>query len=176
MNTVSFRDTMKLLKADKKINSHKSYVVLRNYRIGHFFYMSHNRIVSKLMLCLLTIIREIKYSLYNIDAQIPYAAVLGSNIKLPHSASGVVVSAKTIIGDNATIFHQVTIGVNEARDTTDQKIIIGNNVLISAGAKIISCRVGNNCRIGANAVVVKDLPDNSLCYTESVDKCGYYDK
>ena len=167
---------MKCLKAEKNINSHKSYVILRNYRIGHFFYVYHNRMISKLMLCLLTIIREIKYSLYNIDAQIPYAAVLGNNIKLPHSASGVVVSAKAIIGDNVTIFQQVTIGVNEARDTADQKIIIGNDVLISAGAKIISCRIGNNCRIGANAVVVKDLPDNSICYTESVVRYGYYDR
>ena len=52
---------------------------------------------------------------------------------------------------------QVTI----AGGSETAKVIIGDNVMIGAGAKIIGpCRIGNNVKIGANAVVAKDVPDN----------------
>lgn len=42
--------------------------------------------------------------------------------------------------------------------------VIGDNVLIGAGAKILGhVRIGNNCKIGANCVVIEDLPDNATC-------------
>ena len=47
-------------------------------------------------------------------------------------------------------------------------MIIGNNVLIGAGAKILRGKVGNNVKIGANAVVVKDIPDNATVVLPSM--------
>ena len=62
------------------------------------------------------------------------------------------------IGNNCKILQQVTVGYNG-----DKCPIIGNNVLICAGAKVIgSVTIGDNCIIGANAVVVKDVPSGSV--------------
>lgn len=59
-------------------------------------------------------------------------------------------------GKNCKIFQQVTIGYNG-----DEQPIIGDNVVVCCGAKIIGgVKVGNNVIIGANAVVCKDIPDN----------------
>lgn len=69
-----------------------------------------------------------------------------------------------IIGCNCVIYQQVTIGSNTILDSPYFGApVIGDNVLIGAGAKIIGkVKVGNNVRIGANAVVVRDVPDNSV--------------
>lgn len=104
------------------------------------------------------------YFLLGIDAQISYKAVLGDYIRFPHKAMGVVISPKAIIGNHVSIFHHVTIGVNESLPKDRQKIEIGNNCYLSTGCKIISCKVSDNCRIAPNAVVYKDLPSNSLVY------------
>lgn len=78
--------------------------------------------------------------------------------KLPHGLYGIIISHNAVIGSNCTIFHQVTIGEGKGGAP-----IIGDNVLIGAGAKIVgNIRVGSNSRIGANAVVVSDVPANSV--------------
>lgn len=75
---------------------------------------------------------------------------------LPHHLNGIIVSHYAIIGENCTIFQQVTIAEKDKKAAT-----IGDNVMIGAGAKIIGgVTIGNNVKIGANAVVVHDLPDN----------------
>ena len=78
--------------------------------------------------------------------------------KLPHGLYGIIISHNAVIGSNCTIFHQVTIGEGKGGAP-----IIGDNVLIGAGAKIIgNVRIGSNSRIGVNAVVVHDVPENSI--------------
>jgi serine O-acetyltransferase len=81
---------------------------------------------------------------------------------LPHGLNGIIVSHNAIIGKNVTIFHQVTIG--EGKNGAP---IIGDNVLIGAGAKIIgNIKIGNNVRIGAGCVVSCDIPDNCTIVLE----------
>ncbi|RWZ59098.1 serine acetyltransferase [Halobacillus fulvus] len=82
----------------------------------------------------------------------------------PHGINGVLISSGAVIGENAVIFHQVTIGSNTLKDSKGKGApIIGGNCYIGAGAKIIgNVNIGNNVRIGANCVVVKDIPDNSV--------------
>ena len=66
-------------------------------------------------------------------------------------------SHNAVIGENCTIFHQVTIG--EGRGGAP---VIGNNVLIGAGAKVIGgIRIGDNVRIGAGCTVMQDVPNNT---------------
>ena len=77
--------------------------------------------------------------------------------RLYHGLNGIIISHYAVIGKNAIINQQVTIAGGSEREA----VIIGDNVMIGAGAKIIGpCRIGNNVKIGANAVVAKDIPDN----------------
>ena len=77
-------------------------------------------------------------------------------------------SGGAVIGSGCTIFHQVTIGSNLLEDTRHPGApVIGDNVYIGAGAKIIGgIKIGNNVRIGANCVVVTDIPDNATVVLE----------
>lgn len=85
-----------------------------------------------------------------------YGASFAAPPRLPHGLNGIIVSHNAIIGENCTIFHQVTIGEGRGGAPT-----IGNNVLIGAGAKIVGgVHIGNNVKIGAGCVVAKDIPDD----------------
>ncbi len=86
----------------------------------------------------------------------------------PHGLAGIFISYGASIGPGCTIFHQVTIGSNTLPDSRGQGApVIGRNVYIGAGAKIIGAvTVGDNARIGANAVVTFDVPPNATVVQE----------
>jgi serine acetyltransferase len=85
-------------------------------------------------------------------------AVFESKPELPHGLNGIIVHLKAHIGVNAVIWQQVTIGSSGGGTP-----YIGDNCQIGAGAKILGkIHIGNNVMIGANTVVTKDVPDNSL--------------
>lgn len=87
---------------------------------------------------------------------IGYGAEFKTRPNLPHGLNGIIVSHNAVIGENCTIFHQVTIGEGKGGSP-----IIGKNCFISAGAKITGkITIGDNVRIGTNCVVVEDVPDN----------------
>jgi len=100
----------------------------------------------------------------SIQSQISYKAEIGNNIRLPHSAFGLVISSKAKIGNNVTIFHLVTIGINEKKCHKDilRCVEIGDNCYLSCGAKVISSKVGDNTIVGPNAVVYKDVTENRV--------------
>lgn len=81
----------------------------------------------------------------------------------PHGIKGVFITDHACIGENVTIFQQVTIGIKDYSDKyKNLGPTIGDNVFIGAGAKIIGpVKIGNNVKIGANCVVCEDIPDNS---------------
>jgi serine O-acetyltransferase len=83
---------------------------------------------------------------------------------LPHGPCGIFISGGVSIGRDCVIFQQVTIGSNTLVDSrTVGAPQIGDRCYIGAGAKVIgNLKVGHNVRIGANAVVVHDVPDNSV--------------
>jgi serine O-acetyltransferase len=83
-------------------------------------------------------------------------AQFGPGFVLIHS-QGVVINSAVRGGAGVKIEHQVTIGAEERLSP-----VLGDDVFVGAGAKIIgACRIGNHVRIGANAVVLHDVPDNS---------------
>lgn len=87
-------------------------------------------------------------------------AVLGKGIFIDHGM-GVVVGETAIIGDNVLIYQGVTLG-GTGKEKGKRHPTIGNNVVIGGGAKILgNITIGDNSYIGANAVVVKDIPSNS---------------
>ena len=84
-------------------------------------------------------------------------ATIGRRLFIDHGA-GVVIGETAVIGDDATLYHGVTLGGTtwnkEKRHPT-----LGDKVLIGAGAKILGAiTLGDNVRVGANSVVVKDVP------------------
>jgi serine O-acetyltransferase len=83
-------------------------------------------------------------------------AEFGPEFVLVHS-QGVVINGKVKGGRNVMLEHQVTIGADR-----DASPVLGDEVFVGAGAKIIGgVRVGNRVKVGANAVVVDDVPDDS---------------
>ena len=94
-------------------------------------------------------------------------AKIGKNLFIDHGM-GVVIGETSEIGDNVTIYHAVTLGGSSPSiDSEKQRHekrhpTIGNDVVVGSGAQIIGpVNVGNGARIAANAVVVKDVPENA---------------
>ncbi|MCA0308669.1 MAG: serine O-acetyltransferase [Actinobacteria bacterium] len=88
-------------------------------------------------------------------------AVIGRRFFIDHGM-GVVIGETAQIGDDVLMYHQVTLG-GRSRGRFKRHPTIGNNVLLGAGAKIIGpITIGDGTKIGANALVVKDVPPNSV--------------
>jgi serine O-acetyltransferase len=90
-------------------------------------------------------------------------AVIGPGFVIRH-VGGIVIGGKTVIGLNCEIRQGVTFGGNMGKGNygTTQPIL-GDNILVGVGAKILGpVKIGDNCIIGANAVVVHDMPENSV--------------
>lgn len=82
-------------------------------------------------------------------------------IVFPHPY-GIVIHSETVIGDNAVVMQQVTMGGKSLIDPVGVPTL-GDNCYIGAGAKILGpVRIGNNVTIGANAVVTKDIADGNV--------------
>ncbi|MCL1139586.1 serine acetyltransferase [Shewanella pneumatophori] len=122
-----------------------------NKRDGSFFYKVNYKVL---------------YSVYNryqlrLGIEIEPRTRIGKGLFLPHP-NGIVINPEVIIGDNCSILHQVTIGNNSFKGLNALSKI-GDNVQISAGAKIIGpCVIGNNVTIGANSVVTKNVGDDQV--------------
>lgn len=93
--------------------------------------------------------------------EINLGAQIGTRVFIDHGM-GVVIGATAIIGDNVVMYHGVTLGsTGELEGRRHPKV--GSNVLIGAGAKLLGpITIGDNVAIGANAVVTKDVPSNSI--------------
>lgn len=98
-------------------------------------------------------------------------AVIEEKPVFPHGPLGVFISNSAHIGRKCVIFQQVTIGSNTIKDSKNQgSPYLEDGVYIGCGAKIIgNVRVGRNARIGANCVVVKDVPANSVTVIKNIE-------
>jgi len=93
--------------------------------------------------------------------EIPRSTEIGEGFYIGHFG-GITISASAKIGKNANISQQITIGVS-GKGSKSGCPIIGDNVYIAPGAKLFGkIHIGNNVKIGANAVVYKDIPDNAI--------------
>ena len=87
-------------------------------------------------------------------------AKIGKRLVIDHGM-GIVIGETAEIGDDCLIYHGVTLG-GTGKDTGKRHPTIGNNVLIGAGAKVLGpILVGDNSRIAANSVVLKEIPEDS---------------
>jgi len=91
--------------------------------------------------------------------ELPCEAIIGHHFVIDHFG-GIIISGHAKFGDNCRIRNGVVVGLRHTSDPCAP--VIGNNVDIGAGAKILGAiTVGNNVLIGANAVVLTNVPDNS---------------
>jgi serine O-acetyltransferase len=98
---------------------------------------------------------------FSLGIYIPYYTDIGPGFYIGHF-SGIFVNGESIIGKNCNISPGVTLGVAN-RGKNKGHPVLGDNVYIGPGAKIIGAiKIGNNVAIGANCVVTKDIPDNSV--------------
>jgi serine O-acetyltransferase len=86
-------------------------------------------------------------------------ATIGKRLVIDHGM-GLVIGETAEIGDDCLIFHGVTLG-GTGKDVGKRHPTIGNNVLIGTGAKVLGpITIGDNARVAANSVVLKDIPEN----------------
>ena len=123
------------------------------YRIAHFFNNLHLKFVARLISQLARFLTGI---------EIHPGAQIGKRLFIDHGM-GIVIGETTTIGNYCTIYHGVTLGgTGTGKDKYKRHPDLGNNVIVGCGAKVLGpIRVGNNVKIGANAVVVKAVEDNS---------------
>ena len=128
------------------------------HRIAHFFCMAKFDLIARIIS---------QTSRFFTGIEIHPGAKIGKNLFIDHGM-GVVIGETSEIGDNVTIYHAVTLGgsspsIDSERQRHEKRHpTIGNDVVIGSGAQIIGpVKVGNGARIAANAVVVKDVPENA---------------
>lgn len=104
------------------------------------------------------------YSLmYNIihSCSIPPSCKIGKNVYFAHRGIGIVINEKAIIGDDVKIYQNVTIGGQGGTHDNSQPLI-GDRVFIGCHSCILGgVKVGNDVTIGANSVVINDIPDGA---------------
>jgi len=95
-------------------------------------------------------------------------AEIGQRLFIDHGM-GVVIGETSEIGDNVTIYHMVTLGgISPSIDSNEQRNVkrhptLKNNVVVGSGAQVLGpVIVGENAKIGANAVVTKNVPENAI--------------
>jgi serine O-acetyltransferase len=113
---------------------------------------------KKHLIVLANMIRAVSIILFSAD--ISPGAQIGGGLRIAHSV-GIVIGDDAVIGMNAHIFQNVTIGSSSKTKNGRAMPVIGDNVSIFAGAVVIGAiQIGDNVSIGANAVVTKDFPSN----------------
>ena len=128
------------------------------YRFGRWRYHVHPMLLRRFF----SLIYRILFKAVQIATgiELPCEVEIGSNFVIDHFG-GIVINGDTRFGNNCRIRSGVVIGVKHANQSAAP--VIGNNVDFGAGAKALGAIViGNNVLIGTNAVVTKDVPDNSI--------------
>jgi len=128
------------------------------YRLASFFHIAGFSLLARIIS---------QAARFFTGIEIHPGAKIGKNLFIDHGM-GVVIGETSEIGNNVTIYHAVTLGgISPSVDSERQRHekrhpTIGDNVVIGSGAQIIGpVKVGNGARIAANAVVVKDVPDDA---------------
>ena len=122
------------------------------YRISHFFYTKKRFFIARLIS---------QTSRFFTGIEIHPGAQIGMGTLIDHG-SGVVIGETSIIGDRVTIYQGATIGATGNEKEFKRHPTLGDDIVVGSGAKILGpINIGNHCKIGANSVVLRDMPSNS---------------
>ncbi|MCQ2559366.1 MAG: serine O-acetyltransferase [Clostridia bacterium] len=121
------------------------------HRVAHFLYRHKWFVLSRFIS---------QFSRFMTGIEIHPGAQIGEGLFIDHGM-GVVIGETAVVGDNVTLYQGVTLG-GTGKEKGKRHPTVGNNVVISTGAKVLgSFEVGDNAKIGAGSVVLKPVPANS---------------
>ncbi len=121
------------------------------HRAAHFFYRHNVKFIARVIS---------QWSRFWTGIEIHPGAKIGRRLVIDHGM-GIVIGETAEIGDDCLLYHGVTLG-GTGKDTGKRHPTLGNNVLVSTGAKVLGpFKVGDNSRIAANAVVLSEVPENA---------------
>lgn len=122
-----------------------------DYRIAHWLHIHHLRFLARAIS---------QWSKMWTGIEIHPGAKIGRRLVIDHG-TGIVIGETAEIGDDCLIYHGVTLG-GTGKDVGKRHPTIGNNVLIGTGAKVLGpLKIGDNSRVAANSVVLRDIPPDS---------------
>ena len=129
------------------------------YKIANFFAIAKFDLIARIIS---------QFSRFLTGIEIHPKAKIGKNLFIDHGM-GVVIGETSEIGDNVTIYHMVTLGgISPSINSNDQRgskrhPTLMENVVVGSGAQVLGpVVVGKNAKIGANAVVTKDVPERAV--------------
>ena len=128
-----------------------SFKVMMHYRIAHKLYLKRHYFLARYIS---------QRGVRKTGIEIHPGAKIGKGFFIDHG-NGVIIGETAVIGDNVTLYQGVTLG-GTGKEHGKRHPTIGNNVMISAGAKVLgSFTIGDNSKIGAGSVVLSEVPPNS---------------
>ncbi len=129
------------------------------HRIANFFSIAKLDLIARIIS---------QFSRFLTGIEIHPKAKIGENLFIDHGM-GVVIGETSEIGNNVTIYHMVTLGgISPSINSDDQRDskrhpTLMDNVVVGSGAQVLGpVVIGKNAKIGANAVVTKDVPENAV--------------
>ena len=129
------------------------------HKIANFFAIAKFDLIARIIS---------QFSRFLTGIEIHPKAKIGKNLFIDHGM-GVVIGETSDIGDNVTIYHMATLGVispsinSDNQTETKRHPTLQDNVVIGSGAQVLGpITIGKNAKIGANAVVTKDVPENGV--------------
>jgi len=122
-----------------------------HYRMAHWLHTHHFRFTARLIS---------QISKFFTGIEIHPGAQIGRRLVIDHG-TGIVIGETAILGDDCLLYQNVTLG-GTGKDVGKRHPTLGNNVMVGSGAKVLGpFRVGDNARIAANSVVLREVPDNA---------------
>lgn len=129
------------------------------HRIAHFFCQAKFDLIARMIS---------QFSRFLTGIEIHPKAQIGKNLFIDHGM-GVVIGETSEIGNNVTIYQNVTLGgISPSINSNQQRLVkrhptLKDNVVIGSGAQVLGpITIGTNSRVGSNAVVTKNVPDNAI--------------
>lgn len=139
------------IKTPLEVFLYPSFKAIIRYRIAHYLFKKHHYFLARWYS---------QRTVRKTGIEIHPGATIGKGLFIDHGY-GVVIGETAIVGDNVTLYQGVTLG-GTGKERGKRHPTIGNNVMISAGAKILgSFTIGENSKVGAGSVVLSEVPPNS---------------
>jgi len=148
MQVIMERDAA--IKTPMEVFLYPSFKAIMRHRVAHWLYEHKHYFLARWYS---------QRTVRKTGIEIHPGAQIGKGLFIDHG-NGVIIGETTVIGDNVTLYQGVTLG-GTGKEQGKRHPTIGNNVMISAGAKVLgSFTVGENSKIGAGSVVLSEVPPN----------------